>query len=300
MIRKQIVITGGLGFIGRNFLQKLDMELKNYLIIIYDKSKQNFKKNYFNSKKNKIIFIKANTLDIEKKLLKFKNIETLFHFGEFSRIAMSFANIDECFTSNTLGSFRVINFCKKNKIKIIYSASSSKFGNNGNDQHLSPYSWTKSKNIELIKNYSKWFGLNYEIVYFFNVYGADHSRYEKMSAVIGIFEGQYLKNKPLTVVIPGTQLRDFTHISDIVNGTFLAYKKNLGKEYLLGTGKLHSIIEIARFFKHKIKMVPERQGERLSSLTIKKDNLASRYLKYRPKVKIKDYISEFIKKNKKK
>ena len=300
MIRKQLVITGGLGFIGRNFFKKLDKELKNYLIIIYDKSVINFNKNLLKSKNNKIVFIKGNTIDIKKKLSKFKNVKTLFHFGEFSRIFQSFENIDECFSSNTLGSFRVINYCRENKIKIIYSASSSKFGNKGNDQHLSPYSWTKSKNIELIKNYSKWFGLNYEIVYFFNVYGEDHSRYGKMSAVIGVFEGQYLKNKPLTIVSPGNQLRDFTHISDIVDGTFLAYKKNLGKEYLLGTGKLHSIIEIARFFKHKTKMAPKRKGERLSSVFIGKNNQAFRYLKYRPKVKIKDYINEFIKKSKKK
>ena len=161
MIRKQIVITGGLGFIGRNFFKKLDKELKNYLIIIYDKSVLNFNKNLLKSKNNKIVFIKGNTMDIKKKLSKFKNVKTLFHFGEFSRIFQSFENIDECYSSNTLGSFRVINYCRENKIKIIYSASSSKFGNNGNDQHLSPYSWTKSKNIELIKNYSKWFGLNY-------------------------------------------------------------------------------------------------------------------------------------------
>lgn len=300
MIKKKIVITGGLGFIGRNFFKKLDMELTNYLIIIYDKSALNFKKSYLKSKRNKIIFVKGDTIDIKKKLSRFKNIKTLFHFGEFSRIFQSFNNIDGCFSSNTLGSFKVINFCRENNIKIIYSASSSKFGNNGNDQHLSPYSWTKSKNIELIKNYSKWFGLKYEIVYFFNVYGEDHSRYGKMSAVIGVFEGQYLKNKHLTVVSPGNQLRDFTHISDIVEGTFLAYKKNLGKEYLLGTGKLHSIIEISKFFKHKIKLIPKRKGERLSSVFIGKNNTAFRYLKYRPKVKIEDYINEFIKKNKKK
>ncbi len=300
MIKNEIVVTGGLGFIGRNFVKKLDKELKDHIIIIYDKSKVNLKKISLKSKKNKIFFVHGNTINIKNKLSKFKNIKILFHFGEFSRIVQSFKYTDECFSSNTLGSFRVIKFCQEKKIKIIYSASSSKFGNNGNDEHLSPYSWTKSKNIELIKNFNKWFGLMYEIVYFFNVYGEDHSRYGKMSAVIGIFEGQYLKNKPLTVVSPGNQLRDFTHVSDIVHGTLLAHKKNLNKEYLLGTGKLYSIMEIAKLFKHKIKIVPKRQGERFSSLSIKKNNQALKYLNYKPKINIKNYIKDFVQKYKKK
>lgn len=300
MIHNEIVITGGLGFIGRNFVNKLDKEYKNHKIIIYDKSKVNLNKVNLNSTRNKIIYIQGNTINIKKKLSKYKKIKTLFHFGEFSRIVQSFKYTDECFSSNTLGSSRVIKFCQENNIKIIYSASSSKFGNNGQDEHLSPYSWTKSKNIELIKNFNKWFGLKYEIVYFFNVYGEGHNRNGKMSAVIGIFEGQYLNNKPLTVVMPGSQLRDFTHVKDIVQGTLLAHKKNLNKEYLLGTGKLHSIMEIAKFFKHKIKLVPKRKGERFSSLSIKKNNLAFKYLNYRPKIKIEEYINDFINKNQKK
>ena len=139
--------------------------------------------------------------------------------------------------SNTLSTFKVINFCSKNKIKFVYSASSSIFGNNKLDSNLSPYSWTKSKNIELIKNYNKWFRLNYEIVYFYNVYGENQPRYSKMSAVIGIFEGQYLMNKPLTIRGDGKQRRDFTHISDIVRGTYLAWKKDLNLEYMICSKK---------------------------------------------------------------
>ena len=166
MIKKEIVITGGLGFIGRNFVKYLDKKLINHKILIYDKSRHNYKKINLKSKRNKIIIIIGNTLNIENKLSEFKNISVLFHFGEFSRIVKSFKYTNECFSSNTLGTFKVLNFCKKNNIKLVYSASSSKFGNNGADENLSPYSWTKSKNIELIKNFHIWFGLKYEIVYF--------------------------------------------------------------------------------------------------------------------------------------
>ncbi|MDB4081438.1 NAD-dependent epimerase/dehydratase family protein [Candidatus Pelagibacter sp.] len=296
MIKNEIVVTGGLGFIGSNFVKYLDKKLNNHKIIIYDKSKKNYKKINLRSKKNKISIIIANTLNIEKKLSKFKKINTIFHFGEFSRIVKSFDHANECFTSNTLGTFKVLKFCKDNNIKVVYSASSSKFGNNGSDEHLSPYSWTKSKNIELIKNFYNWYGLKYEIVFFYNVYGNGQSRYGKLAAVIGIFEGQYLQNKPLTVVSPGTQLRDFTHVDDIVNGTYLAWKKNLNKEYLLGTGKLLSIINIAKLFNHKIKKIPSRQGERLSSTKISNDTF--KILKYKPKIKIQDYLKNFVKNNK--
>ena len=297
MTKREIVITGGLGFVGRNFVMLLDKKLKNYKFIIYDKSSKNLKKLEYNNKKNKFDIIIANTLNIKSKLAKYKNIVAVFHFGEFSRIVKSFEYTNECFVSNTLGTFKVLSFCKENNIKIIYSASSSKFGNNGKDEHLSPYSWTKSKNIELIKNFNRWYGLKYEIVYFYNVYGSGQSHFGKLAAVIGIFEGQYLLNKPLTVVSPGTQSRDFTHISDIVRGTYLAWKKNLNKEYLLGTGRSISILKIAKLFETKIKMVAPRPGERLTSFRV--NNEAYKILGYKPKINIEKYIKDFVKNNKK-
>ncbi len=221
----------------------------------------------------------------------------MFHFGEFSRIVKSFEHEKECFSSNSTGTYKVLNFCKDKNIKIIYSASSSKFGNNGKNEHLSPYSWTKSKNIELIKNFNSWYGLKYEIIYFYNVYGPGQSRFGKLAAVIGIFEGQYLKNKPLTVVSPGNQRRDFTHIDDIVRGTYLAWKKNLNREYFLGTGNIHSVLYIAKLFKHKINFIPQRVGERFSSNKISSNSY--KVLNYKPKIKIESYIKNFVKKNQK-
>ena len=297
MKKKEIIITGGLGFIGRNFVKYLDKKLRNCKIIIIDKSRKNLNKLNLKLRNNEIKIIICNTINIKKKLSSYKNIKVLFHFGEFSRIVQSFKHSNECFSSNTLGTYKVLKFCSERKIKVIYSASSSKFGNNGKDENLSPYSWTKSKNIELIKNFNIWYGLKYEIVYFYNVYGEGQSNYGKLAAVIGIFEGQYLKNKPLTVVSPGTQCRDFTHVDDIVNGTYLAWKKNLNREYLLGTGNVYSIKYIASLFNHKIKIIPTRIGERFTSTKINYD--AYKILKYRPKKKIEEYIKKFIKKNEK-
>ena len=297
MIKKEILITGGLGFIGSNFVKYLDKKLNNYKIIIFDQSKKKNKKLNLKLKKNSLNIIQGHTINIEKKLAKFKNIKVAFHFGEFSRIIQSFKYENECFLSNTIGTYRVLKFCKDRKIKIVYSASSSKFGNNGKNENLSPYSWTKSKNIELIKNFHNWYGLKYEIVYFYNVYGKGQARSGKMAAVIGIFEGQYLKNKPLTVVYPGNLRRDFTHIEDVVRGTYLAWKKNLNREYFLGTGNTYSILRIAKLFKHPIKFIPLRVGERFSSNKIKNDTY--KLLKFKPKIKITDYINNFIEGNEK-
>ena len=288
-----IVITGGAGFIGSNLIKFLIKRTK-YKILSIDNYSTGSKNNHCNSPRVK--YINSNNIYIEKKLSKIKNkILTLFHFGEFSRIYQSFTDIIPCYNSNMLGTFSVVKFCSDNKIKLIYSASSSKFGNKGKDENLSPYSWTKSKNIELIENYSKWFGLRFEILYFYNVYGSGQIKKSKMAAVIGIFEEQYKNKKPLTVVKPGTQKRDFTHINDIVNGCFLAFKKGKNDHYFLSSKKSYKILDIAKMFKTKIKMVPERKGERLSSFYRKSNT--ERHLNFKTTINIEDYIFSLINKH---
>ena len=212
-------------------------------------------------------YIKGENFNINKILNKYKkSIKVIFHFGEFSRIYQSFLQIEKCLKYNLSGSFQVINFAAENNIKIIYSASSSVIGNKGKDQNLSPYAWTKAKNIELIKNFNKWFNLRYEIVYFYNVYGPGQILNSHMSAVIGIFESQYKEREALTVVRPGSQKRDFTHINDIIRGCFLAWKKGRQNEYMLGTKKQYSILEIAKMFKTKIKYLPPEMVKDLAHL----------------------------------
>ena len=291
-MKDTIVVTGGAGFIGSNLIKYLINKTNNKIISI-DNYSTGKVKNQINHKNVK--YIEGQNKDISKILKPYlKRIKVIFHFGEFSRIYQSFINTKTCLDYNIHHSFEVINFAKDNKIKIIYSATSSNLGNNGRDENLSPYAWAKSKNIELIKNYSKWFGLKYELLYFYNVYGPGQILNGPMSAVIGIFENQFKKKIPLTVVKPGSQKRDFTHIDDIINGCYLAFKKGKQKEYMLGTQKQYSVLQIAKMFNSKIKFLPPRDGERFGSSM--PNNNAFIYLGYKAKININNYIINIIKK----
>lgn len=288
---KKILITGGAGFIGHNLIKYLIKNHKFEYIFSLDDYSSGLKSNH--QKHKNIRYIEGSTIDIFKKrtLSKIK-FDTVFHFAEFSRIVPSFKYSDDCWNTNIVGTYKIIQFCLKKKARLVYSASSSTIGKN---KYLSPYSWTKYVNDETIKNYSKWFGLKYNLVYFYNVYGTGHIKNGKMMAVIGIFEQQYVKRIPLTVVKPGTQKRDFTHIDDIITGTILATKKTINSEFHIGSGKNYTLLQVAKFFNTEIKMIDERQGERFYSLSDSK--LAFKKLGYKPKNNLKDYIKEFIKKN---
>jgi len=284
-----ILVIGGAGFIGSNLIEELIKRQDIKKIYSYDDYSTGSKKNHFNS--NKVQYIRGSTLKINNntKLKKLK-IDFVYHFGEFSRIVPSFKFLDNCWKSNTEGTFQVLKFCLNKKSKLVYSGSSSTIGNNKN---LSPYSWTKYCNNELIKNYSNWFNLKYVIVYFYNVYGGRQLSKGPMSAIMGIFEDQYKNNKPLTVVKPGNQIRDFTHVKDIVQGTILAAYKANNDEFHIGSGKNFSIIDIVKMFDHKYIFVPERKGERFYSLA--KNYKAKKVLGYKPKFNLKKYIDEFKK-----
>ena len=288
-----IVVTGGAGFIGSNLIKYL-LKKTNLKIVSIDNYSTGKTKNHINHKNVK--YIKGENINISKILRKSKKkIKVIFHFGEFSRIFQSFIKTKECLNSNINNSFEVINFASENKIQIIYSATSSALGNHGKDQNQSPYAWAKTKNIELIKNYSKWFDLKYELVFFYNVYGPNQIKDSPMSALIGIFESQYKKKVPLTIVKPGLQRRDFTHVDDIVHGCYLAWTKGKQKEYMLCTNKTYSILEIAKMFGSKFKFLKSRPGDRFGSIIL--NNNAKKILGFSAKTSIKNYIEDFISKN---
>ena len=245
---------------------------------------------------NNVKYIRSDTKEISNTLDKFKNkIEVIFHFGEFARIYQSFLKMNECIESNTIGTNEVFNFCLKNNIKLIYSATSASIGNNGKDKNLSPYAFTKSKNLEMLENLKKWFSFKYEIIYFYNVYGPKQISKGNMATVIGIFEDQYKMKKPLTVVKPGTQSRRFTHINDTVEACYYAFKKNKCRHYSISNKKSYSIIEVAKMFNSKIKFLPSRPGERYAS-ALTSMNLSNKVYKLFGNIQLKDYLKNIIKK----
>ena len=251
MKKNYIVVTGGAGFIGSNLIKYLINKTK-FNIISLDNYSTGNKKNEIKDKRIK--YIKSDTKKISKTLnLYKKNIHSLFHFGEFSRIYQSFLKMSTCIDSNTIGSNEVFNFCLLNKIKLIYSATSASIGNKGDDKNLSPYAFTKAKNLELLENLKKWFNFKYEIIYFYNVYGPGQIKKGSMATVIGIFEDQFKKKIPLTIVRPGSQSRRFTHVFDTVEGCYFAWKKNMCKHYSVSHKKSYTIIEVAKMFNSKVK-----------------------------------------------
>ena len=291
-MNKIVVVTGGAGFVGSNLISLLLKKTKLKIISI-DNYSTGTKKNQIKHKRIK--YIKAHTKNISKILSKYKkNIHSIFHFGEFARIYQSFLKMNECISSNSIGSHEVFNFCLSNKIKLVYSATSASIGNNGHDKNLSPYAFTKAKNLEMLENLKRWYDLKFEIIYFYNVYGPKQIKEGGMATVIGIFEDQYKNKKPLSVVKPGTQSRRFTHIDDTIDVCYYAWKLNKCRHYSISNKKSYSIIDVAKMFGAKIKLLPSRRGERFAS-ALTSMNLSNKVYKKFGKINLKDYVKSFIK-----
>ena len=291
---KTILVTGGEGYVGSNLIKKLLDEGH----IVYSIDNQPKPKNRHKG----ATYIKLDAKNINRFFVgtKYSQFDAVFHFGEYSRIRSSFEDVDTIMNDNFLGTYEVVQFCKNRQIKLIYSASSS--GNGGNE-NLSPYSWQKTKCVELIKNYQTWYGtttvgsgheqplLRYSIAYFYNVYGRNHIKTGKMATVIGIFEDAMEKGLPIPVIGDGSQSRDFTHIDDIVNGLYNIFTElpfEWNGEYHLGTGTNHNILDIAKMFSNSIEFKSKAKGERSSSVMPKHNPPKW----WKTSIKIDEYITK--------
>ena len=286
-----IVVTGGAGFIGSNLISQL-LKFKKFKILSIDNYSTGLSINHVKNKR--VMYLKGSTKNIEILLKSYTGrIHSIFHFGEFARIYQSFKKNNECFSSNIEGSLNVFNFALKNKIRLIYSATSASLGNKGQDMNLSPYAFSKAKNLELLENLKKWFNFRYEVVYFYNVYGEKQICQGDMATVVGIFEDHFKKKKKLPVVRPGTQVRKFTHVYDTVKACIFVWRKNRCKHYSIASNQSFSIIELAKLFKSKIRYLPRRNGERFAS-ALTKMNLNNKIIRLSAKIRLKDYVNNFL------
>ena len=293
-MRNILVVTGGAGFIGSNLIIEL-LKFKSFRILSIDNYSSGFSKNHIKNKRVK--YLKGSTKNIETLMGNYVGkIHSIFHFGEFARIYQSFKKINDCFSSNIEGTPNVFNFALNNKIRLIYSATSASLGNGGKDMNLSPYAFSKAKNLELLENLKKWFNFRFEVVYFYNVYGEKQICKGEMATVVGIFEDYFKREKKLPVVRPGTQARRFTHVFDTVNACIFAWRKNKCKHYSVASNQSYSIIELAKLFKSKIRYLPVRKGERFAS-ALTKMNLNNKIIRLPAKIRLKDYVSNFLMNN---
>lgn len=282
--KKIALVTGGAGFIGSHLCEAL-FDSGNYEVFSLD--------NYFTGSEHNhikgVTYIKGNSAEIDS-LIDFKP-DYIYHLGEYSRVEQSFEDIELVWKFNKDGIFAVLEFCRKTKAKLIYAGSSTKFGDGGLGRSQSPYAWSKATNTELVKNYGNWYGLKYAITYFYNVYGPREISHGKYATLIALFKEKAKNNEPLTVVSPGTQKRNFTHVDDIIKGIILVGENGEGDNYGIGSPESFSIIDIANMFKNaKIQMLPERPGNRMEAelMTQKIQGLG-----WESKNKVIDYINNF-------
>jgi len=284
--KKTILVTGGAGFIGSHLCEHLLKE--GHRVISLD----NYSTGTVDNHHAGVEYISGDTFNIHTLVKEIPDL--VYHLGEYARVEKSFEDLEKVWKSNVFGTFQVLEFCRKHKIKIVYAGSSTKFGDGGLGRDQSPYAWTKATNTELVRNYGNWFDLPHAITYFYNVYGPGE-RSNAFGTLIAIFRDKYLRGEPLPVVSPGTQRRNFTYVSDIVDGLIKVGERGEGDEYGLGAPEDFSVLEVAELFGGEINMLPERKGNRMNGrLDVSR---TQNELGWKATKQLKDFIAE-IKKEK--
>jgi UDP-glucose 4-epimerase len=286
-MKKKILVTGGAGFVGSHLCERLAQK-QNYEVYSLD--------NYFTGSESNhvdnITYIKGATKDIAE-LVKFEP-DMVYHLGEYSRVEQSFNDVKKVWEFNKDGIINVLEFVRKHGCKILYAGSSTKFGDGGLGRSASPYAWTKASNTELVENYGDWFNVPYAITYFYNVYGAREIQTGKYATLIALFKEKMKNGEPLTIVSPGTQKRNFTHIDDVIDGLILVGENGYGDEFGIGSKEAFSIKEVAELFGGEIQMLSERRGNRMTAEVMTSRTKA---LGWSPKKKLEGYIEECRKNN---
>jgi UDP-glucose 4-epimerase len=287
METKRILVTGGAGFIGSHLCEALVKDPQNQVVSL-DNYSTGSEANHISG----VTYLRGDTREIEQ-LIDFVP-DLIFHLGEYSRTSESFNEPEKTWSYNTEGTFRVLEFCRKNRVKkIVYAGSSTKLADGGDGRNQSPYAWTKAANTELFQRYHDWFGVPFVTVYFYNVYGGREIQEGSYATLIGIFKRLTREKKPLTIVAPGTQHRSFTNVDDIVRGIVLAAEKGNGDGYCLGPKHMHTIREVAELFGGEIIVLPEKPGDRKTvSIDLTK---TEEELGWKANVRLEDHIAEFLK-----
>lgn len=285
---KIILVTGGAGHIGSHIIEQLVKDPNNQVISL---------DNYFNGSTDNHItgaeYRRGHTKDIDKLIPETPDI--IYHLGEYARVIQSLDEPEKVFQLNTLGTFSVVEFCRKRKVKkLVYAASSTKFSIEGDGRYQTPYTHSKATNVDLIKGYGRWYQLPYAICYFYNVFGPREKSSGKYATMIATFEQEYLRNEPITVAKPGTQRRNFTYVGDVARGMILVGEKGCGDGYTLGNKKSFSVLEIAQAFGGPIKYIDGNPGRAASGDAPDRSRTE---LGWETTVDILDYIKEFISKH---
>jgi len=280
-MKKKILVTGGAGFVGSHLCEKLAKDSNNDVY-----SLDNYFTGSYDNHVANVTYMEGLTSDIEQ-LVDFTP-DMVYHLGEYSRVEQSFDDIEKVWKYNKDGIFAVLEFVRKHGCKILYAGSSTKFGDGGLGRSASPYAWTKASNTELVQNYGAWFNVPYAITYFYNVYGEREIQTGKYATLIALFKEKMKNGEALTIVSPGTQKRNFTHIDDIIDGLVLVGENGYGDEFGIGSGEAFTIKEVAEMYDGEIVMLPERKGNRMSAdvVTAKTEALG-----WKPKKKLQDYIN---------